>query len=219
MIMCVKQTMCFVTVGRIFEILFVDRGNLFVVGRGAELEVRVVAIETAGAHRDDFVGHEHVGLASAIDATAGARHDFNDMIFLLAFANHFADLVGIGETKDLAKIELDAGDFDFDFADAFGTTEGFEIEVFGFLAGEFFGGKADDGFSDATGRAVNNASAGFEAHRIVTGFIGEAVEVNAEFADEIGQFCSCHRDIDIADAIVAELFAGDFEFLGRARHD
>ncbi len=41
--------------------------------------------------------------------------------------------MGIGKAKDLAEIELDAGDFDFDFADAFGTAESLEIEVFGFL--------------------------------------------------------------------------------------
>ena len=150
--------------GGILEVLFVDRGDLFIVGRGAELEARVVTIEAAGAHRDDFVGHEHVGLTCAIDAAAGASHDFDDVIFLLALANHLADLVGVGKAEDLAEIELDAGDFDFDFADAFGTTEGCEIEVFGFLAGEFFGCETNDGFGHATGGTVNDASAGFEAH-------------------------------------------------------
>ena len=67
MIMGVEQAMCLMTVGCIFEILFVDRGNLIVVGRGAELEVRVVTIKARCTHRDDFVGHEHVRLTSAID--------------------------------------------------------------------------------------------------------------------------------------------------------
>ena len=219
MIMGVKQTMRFVAIGCIFEILFVDRGNLFVVGRGAELEVRVVTIEAGRTHRDDLVGHKHVGLASAVDATAGARHDFDDMIFLLARANHIANLADVGKAKDLAKIELDAGDFDFDFADAFGTTEGFEIEVFGFLAGEFFGCETNDSFGHTAGCAVNDASAAFETHRIVASFVGQAVEVDAEFADEVGQFCGRHRDVDVADAVMAEFFAGNFEFLGRAGHD
>ena len=213
MIMGVEQTMCLVAVGGILEVLFVDRGDLFVVGCGAELEVRVVTIEAACTHRDDFVGHEHVRLTSAIDAAARASHDFDDMIFLLAFANHLADFVDVGKAKDLAEIELDAGDFDFGFADAFGTTEGFEIEVFGFLAGEFFGGETNDGFGDTTGCTVDNASAGFETHRIVAGFVGQAVEVNAEFANEVGQFCGRHRDIDVADAVAAEFFAGTSNFL------
>ena len=214
-----EQTVCLVAVGGILEVLFVDRGNLFVVLSGTELEACIVTIEAAGAHRDDFVGHEHVGLAGAIDAAAGACHDFDNVIFLLAFANHLADFVSVGKAEDLAEIELDAGDFDFGFADAFAATEGFEIEVFGFLAGEFFGGEADDGFGDTTGCAVDDASAGFEAHRIVASFVGKAVEIDAEFTDEVGQFCGRHRDIDVADAVVAEFFAGDFEFLGRAGHD
>ena len=219
MIVGVEQAMCLVTIGCIFEILFVDRGNLFVVLSSTELEVRVVTIEAGGTHRDDFVGHEHVRLTSAIDAAAGASHDFDDVIFLLALANHLANFVDVGKAKDLAEIELDAGDFDFGFADAFGTTEGFEIEVFGFLAGEFFGCETNDSFGHTAGCAVNDASAAFEAHGIVAGFVGQAVEVNAEFADEVGQFCGRHRDIDVADAVMAEFFAGNFEFLGRAGHD
>ena len=217
--MGVEQTVCLVTVGGILEVLFVDRGNLFVVLSGTDLEVRVVAVQAARAHRDDLVGLERMRLAGAIDAASGACHDFDDVIFLGAGADHFADFVGVGKAEDLAEIEFDAGDFDFGFADAFAAAEGFEIEVFGFLAGEFFGGEADDGFGDATGRAVDDAGTGFEAHRIVAGFVGQAVEVNAEFADEVGQFCGRHGDIDIADAVVAEFFAGDFEFLGRAGHD
>ncbi len=219
MIMGVEEAMSLVAVGRIFEILLVNRGNLLVIGRSADFEAAVVTIEARRTHRNDFVGLERMGLTCAIDTAARASHDFDDMIFLLAFANHLADLVGIGETKDLAEIELDAGDFDFCFADAFGTTEGLEIEVFGFLARELFSGKADDGFGHAAGGTVNDASTGFEAHRIVAGLFGQAVEVNAELADEIGQLCGRHRDIDIADAVVAEFFARDFELLGRARHD
>jgi len=131
--MGVEQAMCLVAVGGILEVLFVDCSNLFVVGSGTDFEVRVVTVEAARTHRDDFVGHEHVGLASAIDAAAGASHDFDDVIFLLTFANHLADFVGVGKAKDLAKIELDAGNFDFGFANTFGTTEDFEIEVFGFF--------------------------------------------------------------------------------------
>ena len=85
-------------------------------------------------------------LASAIDATTGASHDFDDVIFLGAGANVLADLLDVGKAEDLAEIALDAGDFDFGFADAFAATEGFEIEAFGFLAGEFFGGEADEQF-------------------------------------------------------------------------
>ena len=219
MIMGVEQTVCLVAVGGIFEVLFVDCSNLFVVGSGTHLEARVVTVEATGTHRNDFIGLKRKGLTSTIDATTGASHDFDNVIFLLTRANHFADFVDVSESEDLAEIELDAGDFDFGFADAFAATEGFEIEVFGFLAGEFFGGEADDGFGHTTGCAVDDASAGFEAHRIVAGFVGQTVEVNAEFADEISEFSGCHRDIDIADAVVAEFFAGDFEFLGRARHD
>ena len=185
--MGVEQTVCLVAVGGILEVLFVDRGNLFVVGGGAQFEVCIVTIEAAGAHRDDFVGYEHVRLASAIDATTGASHDFDDVIFLGAGANVLADLLDVGKAEDLAEIEFDAGDFDFGFANTFGTTEGFEIEAFGFLAGEFFGGEADDGFGDTTGCTVDDASAGFEAHRIVAGFVRQAVEVDAEFADEVGR--------------------------------
>ena len=217
--MGVEQTVCLVTIGCVFEVLFVDRGDLFVVLSGTELEVRVMAIETAGAHRDDFVGHEHVRLAGAIDATTGASHDFDDVIFLGAGSDVLADLLDVGKAEDLAEIEFDAGDFDFGFADAFAATEGFEIEVFGFLAGEFFGGEADDGFGHATCCAVDNASTGFETHRIVAGFVRQAVEVDAEFANQVGQFCGRHGDIDIADAVVAKFFAGDFEFLSRAGHD
>ena len=54
-----EQTVCLVAVGGILEVLFVDRGNLFVVGGGTQFEACVVTIEAAGAHRDDFVRHEH----------------------------------------------------------------------------------------------------------------------------------------------------------------
>ena len=37
--MGVEQTVCLVAVGGILEVLFVDRGNLFVVGGGAEFEM------------------------------------------------------------------------------------------------------------------------------------------------------------------------------------
>ena len=37
--MGVEQTVCLVAVGGILEVLFVDRGNLFVVGGGAQFEM------------------------------------------------------------------------------------------------------------------------------------------------------------------------------------
>ena len=123
--------MSLVAIGGTFEVLFVDFGNELVVGRGADLEIAVVTIEAGGAHRDNFVGIEGVGLASAVDAAAGARHDFHDMILFLAGADVLADFFDVGKAEDLAEIELDAGDFDFGFADTFGATQGFEVEVGG----------------------------------------------------------------------------------------
>ena len=107
--MGVEQTVCLVAVGGIFEVLFVDCGNLFVVGGGAQFEVCIVTIEAPGAHRDDFVGHEHVGLAGAIDAAAGACHDFDDVIFLGAGADVLTDLPDVGKAEDLAEEELQGG--------------------------------------------------------------------------------------------------------------
>ena len=66
--MGVEQTMCFVTVGGILKVQFVDRGDLIDVLIGTQLEACVVTIEAGGTHRDDFVGHEHVGLTRAIEA-------------------------------------------------------------------------------------------------------------------------------------------------------
>ena len=129
------------------------------------------------------------------------------------------DLVDVGESEDLAEAELDAGDLDLGLADALGTAQDLEVEAFGFLASELFGGEADDRFGDAAGRAVDDAGAAFEAHRVIAGLVGQAVEVDAELADEVGEFRGRHRDVDVADAVVRELLAGDLEFLGRAGHD
>ena len=217
--MGVEQAVRLVAVRGVLEVFRIDVGNLFVVGRGADLEVGVVFVQAGGTGRDDDIGTEREGLTAAVDAAARARHDFHDVVFLLALANHLADFADVGKTEDLTEAELDAGDFDFGFADAIGTTEGFEIEAFGFLAGEFFGGEANDGFGHTTGGAIDDAGAGFEAHGIIAGFVGQAVEVHTEFADEVGQFGGRHGNIDVADAVVAEFLAGDFEFLGRAGHD
>lgn len=81
------------------------------------------------------------------------------------------------------------------------------------VAGEFFGGQADNGFGHTTGCDVDNAGAGFKAYRIVTCFVGQAIEVNAKFANQISQLCGRHRDIDIADPVAAEFFTGTSNFL------
>ena len=59
--MGVEQTVCLVTVGGILEVLFVDCGNLFVVGCGAQFEACEItcaqAAESCGMTMSNFRYH------------------------------------------------------------------------------------------------------------------------------------------------------------------
>ena len=79
----------------------------------------------------------------------------------------------------------------------------------------FLGTKQTTVFGDVAGRDVDDVGAGLVAHRDVSDLVGQAIEVHAELADGVAEFCRHHRDVDVVDAVMREFF----EFLGRTRHD
>ena len=170
-----------------------------------------------------FIGKENganVRLAAAVDAAAGASHDFDELIRAFAFSDlvhkNFCVLHSVrnSETEDLAV------DFDLGFFDAVKSADGSESNCAVFLAGENVVNGSESRFHNAAGYAEDNACAGSFAHNILVEiFIGKSVENNTAAADHFCKFAGGDNCINVFESCFVYHFgAFFFKFLCGAGH-
>ena len=171
-----------------------------------------------------FIGKENganVRLAAAVDAAAGASHDFDELIRAFAFSDlvhkNFCVLHSVcnSETENLAV------DFDLGFFDAVKSADGSESNCAVFLAGENVVNGSESRFHNAAGYAEDYACAGSFAHDIlIEVFIRKFVENNTASADHIGKFANGENCVYVFKAFCVDHFGSFFfKFLCGARHD
>ena len=139
-----------------------------------------------------------IGLAAAVDAAAGAAHDFDEMIGAFSLADLFHKnfcvfhSVGNGKTKNLAV------DFNLGFFDSVETANGGESDCSVFLAGKNVVNGTKSSFHNAAGYAEDNARAGSFAHDIRIKFlIRKFCENNTASADHIAKFTGGDNGINV----------------------
>ena len=171
-----------------------------------------------------FVRKEYgtdIRLAAAVDAAAGASHDFDELIRAFAFSDlvhkNFCVLHSVcnSETENLAV------DFDLGFFDAVKSADGSESNCAVFLAGENVVNGSESRFHNAAGYAEDYACAGSFAHDIlVKVFIRKFVENNTASADHIGKFANGENRVNVFKAFCVDHFGSFFfKFLCGAGHD
>ena len=201
------------------EVFFVKLLDGFVLVGLADRVIQVVLIERFHTLLDDLGVAVVVGLAAAVDAAAGARHDLDGMVLGFAGFDLLEELAGIAEAGADRGFELDAADVDFGFLDAFEAADRRVVDLLHVLAGEDVGRGTERGFEHTAGRTEDGGRAGaFSERRIVFGIL-ELVELDAGFVEHLGELTGGEDDIDVADAVAGELGTGGLVLLGEAGHD
>ena len=161
-----------------------------------------------------FIGKENganVRLAAAVDAAAGASHDFDELIRAFAFSDlvhkNFCVLHSVcnSETENLAV------DFDLGFFDAVKSADGSESNCAVFLAGENVVNGSESRFHNAAGYAEDNACAGSFAHDIlVEFFVRKFGEYDTASADHIAEFAGCDNCVNVFKTFAVNHFGSFF---------
>ena len=226
----VEKFVCFMGV-RLAEEFFIKSLNLGVLMALAKNVSLVLGIKRGSAllhigikNIVVLVGKEYganIGLAAAVDAAAGAAHDFDELIGAFAFADlvHkdfcIFHAVGNSKAKDLAV------DFDLGFLDAVESTYGSEGDGAVFLAGKNVVNGTESCFHNAAGYAEDNACAGCFAHDVGIEFlIRKLVENDTAAADHFCKFAGSKNGVNIFKAVFIYHFGTlFFKFLCGAGHD
>ena len=111
-VVCMKQLMCFHAAGE-SEVLFVESFYCRVVVGLSHDHLLVACVEGLGALFFEVYPVSDVGylkrLAAAVDAAAGAGHDF-DEVEVLAGLHSFHEAAGVAETVGYSDFEVEVGD-------------------------------------------------------------------------------------------------------------
>ena len=124
-------------VGLSAEILFIAFGKHVVFKRVLELHVFVALV--GGFHAPGALDAVVLnGLSAAADASAGACHDFDEVIRGFAVGRVLRELSGRAEGVDDRDLELGVAGFDGGFFEALASADFFEFEtVHGDVSGDF----------------------------------------------------------------------------------
>ena len=178
---------------RLAEVVLVERGHFGVEVRHAESRLLVVGVETGRAGGADFVGRE-ARLTAAADATAAARHHFDEVVARLdavldVFAHSVQNLLDVAHLvgdRDVDGRSLDVDRRGFDAVHAADRAELDRRRLS--LLGDETVGRAESRFHNAAGDAEDRARAGVGAEKIVGRFIRERHEVDTGGLDHAREF-------------------------------
>ena len=90
-------------------------------------------------------------LTTAIDATAWAAHDLDEVIWGLAFFDLIEKNFGVLHARGDGDFDLKAVDFDFGFFDGVKASAGFEVDWAEFFSGQCVVSGTESSFHDAAG--------------------------------------------------------------------
>ena len=226
----VKKFMCFMGV-RFAEEFFIKFLNLGVFVAETENVSLVFGIKSGSTFLEIgiknivvFVGKENrtdIRLAAAVDAAAGASHNFDELIRAFAFSDLVHENFCVLHSVCYRKTEDLAVDFDLGFLDSVKSADGSEGDCAVFLAGENMVNSSESCFHNAAGYAEDNACAGSFAHNIlVEVFIRKFAEYDTAAADHICKFADGKNCVNVFKTFCVDHFGSFFfKFLCGTGHD
>ena len=163
----------------------------------------------------------YVRLAAAVDASARASHDLDELIFALAFLdliqkNLCALHAGCDRDVHGRSVDVDGG-----FADpCLVAADCGELDGIMLLAGELEVNSTKGSFHNAAGDAEDDACTGVIAHDVsIPVFVRKTVEEDTASADHAGKLSGGDDSIDIRDTVNLLLLTFLLKLLGGAGHD
>ena len=226
----VEELMCFMGIG-LAEEFFIKFLNLGILMAEAENASLVFGIKSGSTFLHIsiknivfLVGEEYgtdIRLAAAVDAAAGAAHDFDELIGAFAFADLIHKNFCVLHAVCNSEAENLAVDFDLGFFDAVEAADGGKCDCAVFFAGEYVVNSSESCFHNAAGYAEDDACAGSFAHDIlVEFFIGKLGEYDTGAADHIAEFADGENCVNVFKTFCVDHFGSFFlEFLCGAGHD
>ena len=207
------------------EIILVEGLNFGVEVRHAQHALFIICIDACRTLRADLIRRE-ARLTATTDATAAARHDFDEVearldAVLAIFANHIENLLDVAHLVCNCDIDLCALDIDRCRLDAFHAANFLEVDAWRlrFTSDEAVG-RSERRFHNTTRYAEYCSCAGIFAEQFVSGFFRKIVEVDAGGLDHASEFASRQDYIGILESRGVHVFiASNLVLLGRARHD
>ncbi len=138
-------------------------------------------------------------LTTAIDATAWAAHDLDEVIWGLAFFDLIEKDFGVLHARGDGDFDFEAIDFDFGFFDSFKASAGFEIDWTEFLAGQGVVSGTESGFHDTAGDAEDRGGTRVLSEKVLIElFFWELSEDDASALDHSGELTGCDDAVDIS---------------------
>ena len=129
-----------------------------------------------------------IGLSAAVQAAAGARHDFDGMIVRFAALDLLQKLARVAESGTDRRLEFETADLDGGFLDPFESADRLEVDFLQILSGDPVRRGAERRFEHAAGCSEDDRRAGGFAERGIICLLVKLVELNARFADHVGKF-------------------------------
>ena len=170
MVVRMKQLVCFFAV-RLTQILLVDFDNRGIKVGFADGQPFISAVDGVLTRLQDGGIAMVVGLSTTVDATTGAGHDFNGVILGFAALDALEQLADIAQTRGNSRLQLDAGNRNRSFLDAFETrtaTKSIGLS----LSPSSQPATVRSGLKNAAGGAEDNGGTSGFAQRVVVLLIG-----------------------------------------------
>ena len=182
----------------------------------------VLRVQTGGANSAQVfeVADEAglMGLTAAVYTAAGASHDFDEVIILLAGLDHIEQLACVLKTAGNGNIDVHTGNLDRGFLDGLGAADGVDVEVLKGLAFEYLINGSESGFHNTAGCAEYVTRAGSDAEEGIALLIGKLCELNAGFLYHLTELTGCEGYVDCPQTVCGKLVARSLELLGCAGH-
>ena len=224
MVVRVEEVLCLLAT-RLAKVILVESRHFRIQVRHTESGLLVVGVETGRASSANFVGRK-AGLTAATNATAAARHDFDEVVARLdsvldVFANFIENLLDISHLVRDGDIDLRALDVDRCGLNAVHSANCAELDCRGLsLLGDKAVCCAKRSFHNTTRDTEDRASAGVGAEEIVSGFVRKRHEVDTGGLDHTSELARRQNNIGVLEARRGHiLIAGNLELLSRAGHD
>ena len=205
------------------EVLVVELDDLGVLMRLADGVGLVQAVQDLGALGADV--HEvadrgmNLGLTAAVDTAAGAGHELDEVVVLLAGLDHIQDLADICQAGGHADVHIHTGNVVGGFLDAFDTADVHEVGTGQSLAGEPFHSGTQSSFHNAAGGTEDDSRAGAFAQRMIKVFLRQIVPADAGALDHAGQLTGGHGVVHVGQAGTGLIVTADLELLRGAGHN
>ena len=164
-------------------------------------------------------GSIHDGLAAAVDAAAGASHDFHEVVGGFTGLDLLDQLLGSAGGVGDGHLQVQAADGHFSFLHTLDAAQGLVLHVLHAAALEPVSSGTQGSFHDTAGRAEDGSRTGGLSHQLVEAlFVGQLGELDAGRLDHAGQLTGGDGDIHSTHAVQGHLGTGGLELLGGAGH-